>query len=138
MLKFLIKIAIWLLLHIFYVLPVRGTQVYFRAFHGKKYGCNPKYFFLHMLEKYGNSYKYIWELGDAGQVINGASSVRRLSIKSFIAMMTSKYIVTNNDFMWWIPLRKSQVMLETWHGGGAYKRVGLYEKWSRLMLLDQK
>ncbi|MBR0318451.1 MAG: CDP-glycerol glycerophosphotransferase family protein [Spirochaetia bacterium] len=138
MLKFLFKIATWLALHIFYILPVKENQIFFRAFHGKKYDCNPKYLFLYMLKKYGDSYTYIWELGDAGQVINGASSVRRLSIKSFMAMMTSKYIVTNNDFMWWIPLRRSQVMLETWHGGGAYKRVGLYEKWSRLMLLDQK
>ena len=91
-----------------------------------------------MLEKYGNSYKYIWELADAAQEIPGAECVKRLTFKSFIHMMTSKYIITNNDFMWWIPLRKSQVMLETWHGGGAYKRVGSYEKWSRLMLMDQK
>ena len=91
-----------------------------------------------MQEKYGDSYKYIWELADDSQVIPGAKYVKRLTLKSFIHMMTSEYIITNNDFMWWIPLRKSQVMLETWHGGGAYKRVGLYEKWSKLMFLDQK
>ena len=138
MLKFLFKIATWFALHIFYILPVKENQIYFRAFHGKRYGCNPKYLFMYMLERYGNSYKYIWELEDDTREIPGAECIKRLTFKSFINMMTSKYIITNNDFMWWIPLRKSQVMLETWHGGGAYKRVGLYEKWSRLMLLDQK
>ena len=138
MLKFLIKIVTWFLLHIFYILPVKENQIYFRAFHGKKYGCSPKYLFMHMLERYGTSYKYVWELEDDSRVISGAECVKRLTLKSFILMMTSQYIITNNDFIWWIPLRKSQVMLETWHGGGAYKRVGLYEKWSKIMLLDQK
>ena len=138
MLKFLIKIVTWLLLHIFYILPVKENQIYFRAFHGKRYGCSPKYLFMHMLERYGNSYKYVWELEDDSRVIPGAECVKRLTLKAFILMMTSQYIITNNDFIWWIPLRKNQVMLETWHGGGAYKMVGLYEKWSKIMLLDQK
>lgn len=120
------------------ILPVDKKKLYFRAFHGKKYGCNPKYMFLYLLGKYGNSYRYVWEMNDDAQKILGAECIKRLSLRSFIHMMTSKYIITNNDFMWWIPLRKNQVMLETWHGGGAYKRVGLYEKWSSLMLLDQK
>ena len=136
--KFFSKIIVYLFLHLFYILPVGEHKVYFRAFHGKKYGCSPKYLFLHMLEKYGDSYKYVWELEDDAREIPGAKCVERLTLKSFIHMMTSKFIITNNDFMWWIPLRKRQVMLETWHGGGAYKRVGSYEKWSRFMLLDQK
>ena len=136
--KLISKAITFIFLHIFYVLTVNEHNVYFRAFHGKKFGCSPKYLFLYMQEKYGDSYKYIWELADDSQVISGAKCVKRLTLKSFIHMMTSKYIITNNDFMWWIPLRKNQVMLETWHGGGAYKRVGLYEKWSKTMLLDQK
>lgn len=137
MLKFIVKTATWLALHIFYILPVKENQIYFRAFHGKRYGCSPKYLFIYILEKHGDSYKYIWELDDS-RAIPGAECVKRLTLKSFICMMTSRYIITNNDFIWWIPLRKNQVMLETWHGGGAYKMVGLYEKWSKIMLLDQK
>lgn len=136
--KFIYKTITFFVFHLFMVLPVDSKKVYFRAFHGKKFGCSPKYMFLHMQEKYRNLYKYIWELEDATRKIPGAEIVKRLSVGSFIHMITSKYIVTNNDFMWWIPLRKNQVMVETWHGGGAYKRVGSYEKWSTLMLLDQK
>ena len=120
------------------ILPVDSKKVYFRAFHGKKYGCSPKYIFLYLLEKYGNSYKYIWEFEDDTKEIPGAKCVKRLTFKSFIHVMTSKYIITNNDFMWWVPLRKNQVMLETWHGGGAYKRVGFYEKWNLPKLWEQK
>lgn len=136
--RFIATCIAWLIFHLFFFLPVDDHKVYFRAFHGKKYGCNPKYLFLYMLEKYGDKYKYVWKLEDDTRTIPGAKVVKNHTLSSFLEILTSKYIVTNNDFMWWVPLRKNQVMLETWHGGGAYKRVGTYEKWSRIKLLIQK
>lgn len=127
----------WFFLHVFYLCPVDEKKIYFRAFHGKQYSCNPKYLFLYLIERFGNSYKYIWELNDNKQIIPGAECVKRLSIKSFIQMMTSRYIITNNDFMWWVPLRKNQIVLETWHGGGAYKRIGKHEKGLPLFHTEQ-
>lgn len=137
MLKFLVKLLTWCLLHVFYIFPVKCNKLYFRAFHGKRYGCNPKYLFLYIVEKFGDSNRYIWELEDNRKAISGAECVKRLSLKSFIHMMTSKFIVTNNDFMWWIPLRKEQIVVETWHGGGAYKRIGKYEQGFSLFQTEQ-
>ncbi len=91
-----------------------------------------------MLEKYGDKYKYVWKLEDDTRTIPGAKVVKNHSLSSFLEIMTSKYIITNNDFMFWLPLRKNQIMLETWHGGGAYKRVGSYEHWSKVRLIEQK
>jgi len=136
--RFIATCIAWLLFHLFYFLPVDDHKVYFRAFHGKKFSCNPKYLFLYMLEKYGNKYKYVWKLEDDTRSIPGAKVVKNHTLSSFLEILTSKYIVTNNDFMWWVPLRKNQIMLETWHGGGAYKRVGTYEKWSLTRLWEQK
>jgi CDP-glycerol glycerophosphotransferase len=40
-------------------------------------------------------------------------------------MLTSKIIISNQLlFPSFIPLRKQQVFINTWHGGGAYKKVG--------------
>jgi len=39
--------------------------------------------------------------------------------------MTSKVIVANIPTPCYIPKRKEQFMIDTWHGGGAYKRCGL-------------
>ena len=137
MLRFIVKLLTWCFLHVFYIFPVKNDKLYFRAFHGKRYGCSPKYLFLYLLEKYGVSYRYIWELEDSAQKVSEAECVRRLSIKSFIQIMTSRYIITNNDFMWWIPLRKKQLVVETWHGGGAYKRIGKYEQGFSLFHKEQ-
>jgi CDP-glycerol glycerophosphotransferase len=43
-------------------------------------------------------------------------------------MLTSKVIISNNPFPSYIPLRKQQVFINTWHGGGAYKTVGNISK----------
>ena len=42
----------------------------------------------------------------------------------FYEIFTSRIIITNNGFYSYIPLRKKTVLIETWHGGGAYKKVG--------------
>ena len=136
--RFIAACIAWVGFHLFFFLPVDEKKIYFRAFHGRKYGCNPKYLFLYMLEKYGDNYKYVWKLEDDTRTIPGAKVVKNHSLSSFLEIMTSKYIITNNDFMFWLPLRKNQIMLETWHGGGAYKRVGSYEKWSKVRLIEQK
>ena len=130
--KFFIRVLFWLFLHIFYVCPVDEKKFFFRAFYGRKFTCSPKYLFLYLQKKYGNKYKYVWKLEDDTRIIPGAKVVKNHTISSFVDIMTSKYIITNNDFMWWVPLRKNQVVVETWHGGGAYKRIGKFEQGSKL------
>lgn len=137
MLRFAVKAFVWFFLHLFFILPVSNNKIYFRAFHGKRYGCSPKYLFLYLVDKHGDSYRYIWELENNKGEIPEAECVKRLSIKSFIHMMTSRYIITNNDLMWWIPLRKEQIVVETWHGGGAYKRIGKYEQSFSMFQIEQ-
>lgn len=39
--------------------------------------------------------------------------------------MTSKFIIVNTDIPAFLPLRKKQVLINTWHGGGAYKKFAL-------------
>lgn len=43
-------------------------------------------------------------------------------------MLTSKVIVDNNGFGAFLPYRKAQLKINTWHAGGAYKKVGLDAK----------
>ena len=39
--------------------------------------------------------------------------------------MTAKIYLTNSGGFSYIPLRKKQYVINTWHGGGAYKKCGL-------------
>lgn len=47
------------------------------------------------------------------------------SIKYFYYGMTSKVIVTNSGGISYLPLKKDQYVINTWHGGGAYKKMGI-------------
>jgi CDP-glycerol glycerophosphotransferase len=39
--------------------------------------------------------------------------------------LTSKILITSSSFPVYLPYRKKQVLINTWHGGGAYKKVGI-------------
>ncbi len=47
------------------------------------------------------------------------------SFKYFIFGMTSKVLITNSGGISYLPLNKKQYVLNTWHGGGAYKKMGI-------------
>lgn len=128
MLKLIIKYVMKVMLHVFFILPVNRKKFYFRVFGGTRYACNPKYLYL-WLVKNNFDFSYVWELNHPVPLERNTVRVSSFhSLRAVFHMMTSRFIVTNGAFPWWIPLRRSQVVLETWHGGGAYKRVGIYEK----------
>jgi CDP-glycerol glycerophosphotransferase len=41
--------------------------------------------------------------------------------------ITSKIYITNSDIGSYIPFRKVQIVINTWHGGGAFKRTGIVD-----------
>jgi putative glycero-phosphotransferase len=47
------------------------------------------------------------------------------SLKYFIYGMTSRVLVTNSGGISYLPLNRNQYVLNTWHGGGAYKKMGI-------------
>ena len=137
--KVVLQHLIHFFLHLLFILPVDKKKIYFVSFNGKQYSCNPKYLYEYLLKNRKNEFSYVWEFQDTGKaaLVPDAKVVKRLSFASVIQMMTAGYIVTNSDFKWYIPLRKNQFLLETWHGGGAYKRVGFDVDYSKSEMLAQ-
>ena len=54
----------------------------------------------------------------------GIKVVKYKSFEYLYYVMTSKVYVDNAEFWSALKFRPGQMVLETWHGGGAYKRVG--------------
>lgn len=137
--KFFLKYLVYIFLHLLCVLPIKKQKLYFTSFHGARFSCNPKYLYKYIIEHFRDNYVYIWEFQDASKsiLVPDAKTVKYHSFKSLIELMTSHYIITNNDLSWWIPLRKKQILLQTWHGGGAYKKVGINENWGSIFIKEQ-
>ena len=136
--KIVIIYCLRIVLRLFYILPVNERKIIFISWEGKQYACNPKYIFEYMYNLYADKYIYVWSLSNKEKLPNIFSNVqicRYLTPSHIYTMMTAKYIITSVTIEPCFPLRKGQIVIYTWHGGGAYKRISDIEiykkrKWS--------
>ena len=118
------KRAMLCLLHVF---PVNRKKIFFSAYEGKQYACNPKALFLYMKkEGLDEGMKIIWEYNGKSRALQkkGAVTCRHNSLSYFYHIMTSRYVITNSGVTAAIPLQKEQTCVNTWHAGGAFKKFG--------------
>lgn len=115
------------ILKIFYVFPVNKKKIFLSSYEGKQFSCNPKYIYLKLQELDYRKLKYIYEYNSTDippGLCQNTKTVRHNSISYFFELLTSKVIVTNSGITAKVPIRKSQIVINTWHGGGAYKKCG--------------
>lgn len=140
-----IKIAIInilrILLHLFYIFPIKKNRVLFSAYEGRAYGCNPKYIFESLYRKASLEYEFVWCLNNKKELpveYRGVICVKFMSLLHIYYLLTSKILVSNMGIEPFIPKRNNQKFINTWHGGGAYKRMGfdnsLFTKYESLYM----
>ena len=112
------------LLSFFHIFPVKNNRITFISFSDSNYTCNPKYIFQEML-KHDCNYEYIWILNNNNANLQNCKVVPYKSFKFYYYLLTSKLIVSNYSISPKFPIRKKQILFNTWHGGGAYKKVGV-------------
>ena len=113
-----------IILKVFYILPIRENTIYLESLNGKEFSGSAKSIasFIVNNEK---PYNLICGLKEPDEYIifEGVRKVRVGTIKWIINMLTSKYIIMDMRPHSYIPKRKDQIWIETWHAGGAYKNV---------------
>ena len=128
-------IVYWWIGHIFqmfFFLPIRKNRVLFLAQDGLQYCCNPKYISEYLMD-HGADIEMIWGFFHPKVYtdIPGIKAVRVHSIAWFYYAFTSSVVITNTDLPRAHPKRKGQLVIDTWHGGGSYKRVDISEDHNR-------
>lgn len=116
-----------MLLQLLRCLPVKDNSFLFISFEGKYYNCNPKYLYLEIVQKTDLNARLIWAF-NSDRISKYPFIENKVLYKSFrfyLALLTCKYIVVNYDLPWFFPKRSNQILVQTWHGGGAYKKVGM-------------
>ena len=112
----------------FCIFPVKKNRIIFNSQKGRQYACSPRAIFEYLEGKYGKQLEYVWCLQNPPESFPRKPYVVTVSYNSlryFYYQMTSKVIVANIPSPCYVPRRKQQFMIDTWHGGGAYKRVGI-------------
>lgn len=97
-------------------LSIKPNLIVFESFLGRKINDNPRAIFEYMYENYPD-YEYVWVVDDVKNLeIEGASTVKRMSIKYFFTIARAKYIVNNSRMPKFYKKRSNQVYIQTWHG----------------------
>lgn len=123
--KYLIKLILRFLLHFFWILPVNKEKYFFNSFDGKSQSCNPLYIYKQLKKNFPNK-KYVWvysnEIPQSKDFVD-VKFVKVDSLSYIISQITAKFIIINGGINLYIPYRKRQIIINTWHGGGAYKKI---------------
>lgn len=114
----------------FRLIPIKQNRILFTGLTGGKsydYSCNPKYLYEYMREHFPGQFEYVWAVSDKKKYAfleeEGVKLVKHFTVSSFPMLLTAKVIVTNGSYAPWFSFRRKQYVINTWHGGGAYKRV---------------
>lgn len=106
---------------VFFVFPIQNNKVIFISYIGKQYAGSPKYLSEYLKRCYKGKFSIVWVLRDKENGCKEDTVVKFLSLSHYYHFITSKVIVDNIGMPTYMPKRKGQYVINTWHGGGAYK-----------------
>lgn len=120
-------------MRIFYIFPVKKNRILFSTSAGIRYACNPKYIFEVLYSELGASCEYVWVINDKSLIPKSYRVIctKYLSIKFIFYSLTARIIINNLGIEPILPKRKSQIFINTWHGGGGYKKGKPNEEYLR-------
>jgi len=124
--KYAIEHGIQNALQLFRLLPMED-KVSFISFSGRQYSDSPRRI-SELLHREHPEIQQVWAFNEPEKFRfleeKGIRVVKYKSPAYLYQVMTSKVVVDNAEFWSILKFRPGQMVLETWHGGGAYKKVG--------------
>ena len=120
-----IKKVLKVVLHVFWIFPIKRNRISLINEQSFLYGDNLKYLNRYIQEKHGGEYDVIFPVKEGTERAPGATYVKPMSFHYFKYLLTSGAVITNCGGLSYLPKRKTQLFINTWHGGGAYKKVGI-------------
>lgn len=123
--KYLIENLLAFLLILFRIFPLK-KRVIFSSFSGRQYSDSPKAISDYILENYPEI-EVVWAFINPKDFLVDSKiiKVKYKSLRYLYYALTSRVYVDNVEIWSLLRFRKGQTAIETWHGGGAYKRVGI-------------
>lgn len=112
--------------------PIKYNYIMFCTNSGKGYFCNPKYIYEELIKLNKKDMRYIWCFKDKinyeGLNNNNTIICKYHSLKYYYYKIRSGIYISNSIEGNEVPKKKKQIRIQTWHGGGSYKKVALSEK----------
>ncbi len=110
--------------------PVKKNRIVLCNDLSYKYAGNPKVVGEYLRKNYPGKFDLVASVRDPQEFAHlsefGITVVKFNSFQYFFKAVTCAVFVTNSGGYSYLPLRKKQCVINTWHGGGAYKKCGIY------------
>ncbi len=139
MFKYYLILLLRIISRIFLVFPIKFNRILVFSYSGKNYTCSPKYISEYLEKNRPGKYEIIWAFNDITafkQLTKKYKLVKYGSIAFVYYHITSHFIITNTGTFKPVAGRLNQIVINTWHGGGAYKKTGkdtpYKNKWQKL------
>ena len=128
-LKILVTKTMWALSRTMCIFPVDNNKVFFMSYDGKQYSDSPKYISDYYLIN-NRSLKQVWGFNKNFELTKADMPQEIVCCKKgtwafLYHLFTSKEIVINDFMSTLFKIRKGQIVLNTWHGGGTFKTIGM-------------
>lgn len=111
-----------------FFIPVQKNMIMFDSLIGKQYSCNPRIIYEKLLEEHPDlQFVWVFKNPDAFQFLKKNPNTvicKYHSMKHYLYCIKTNVAVFNWKRTYDLPKRKGQLLLQTWHGGGCYKKTG--------------
>ncbi len=108
------------------IIKTKKNRIIFRSMNSTNYNCNPKYISEYLVNHYGNKFDIIWVLDNKKKYSflknDNIKIASPRSLKTMYYYMSSKFVIDNNGAPKYISYKDEQIIINTWHGGGSYKK----------------
>ena len=112
------------------LLPLKSKRIAFVGLTGGQayeYCDNLKYLCEYLQKQELPDFEFIWLVSDPAKYADHETAnlhfYRHYSLSAFAKLLTAKVVVTSGAYVPWFAFRKAQYVIDTWHGGGAYKKI---------------
>lgn len=127
--RYVEKLGMLLILSPLKILRIRKNRVILDNSLAHNYADNVKPIAEYLSSKYPGVFEIYIAVSDIGRykffLEKGIIPITFHSFEYYKIAMTSKIFITNSGGYSYLPLKKEQVVINTWHGGGAYKKIGI-------------
>lgn len=113
----------------FRLIPLRKNKIMLVNSLSFEYADNPKAVGEYLIKNKPGSYDIYYAVKDLNKYgylgKQHITPVKYCSFSYYFHAITAKVILSNSGGYSFLPYRENQIIINTWHGGGAYKKGGL-------------
>ena len=112
---------------LYFAVPLKKNRIMLYAHHRSGYVCNPGALLQYLEAKHPGQWDLVWvtEYPESLPHLPGVRICGRRCFQYFRTFIRTKVFITNDMVDENLIKKPGQLFISTWHGGGAYKKVGI-------------